>query len=241
MTSYRWPKRSPLVNPFLAGRQAKLNTVELELAQAKSAAAPPARLQALREAIGAAKYEVHQLKTNSFLLAATDPYVVIPGTMASGSSAAFSPHIGDYCVVIVGDVLYPAIVGDIGPSYIVGEASLRIAHQVNPLSAAGVRAVTPLKATYLIFPTSADKPFGPPDLDRWHARVETLLNEFGGYGGKLFPWVNLSKPAPLPTPPPTPTPPPSPSPSQTPTPPGAPTSPPAAAPGVSLPGVGLKS
>jgi len=205
MTSYRWPKRTPLENPFLPGRLTKLHGMESELAHAKAGKASSARLYALRDSIAAVKYEIHQLKTNSFLLAATDPYVVIPGTLNEGSTPAFSPHVGDYCAVIVGQVIYPAIVGDIGPSYKVGEASFRVARQVNPASSADVRAVTPLKATYLIFPNSADKPFGPPDLDRWHLRVDALLRELGGYTGVLFAWENLSRPAPLPTPTPSPT------------------------------------
>ena len=206
MTSYRWPKRTSLVNPFLPGRLARVHAVEVELAQARAAGAGPARIQALRDALGAAKYEAHQLKTNSFLLAATDPYVVLPGSMGEGSSAAFSPHVGDYCAVIVGDVLYPAVIGDVGPGHKVGEASYRLAHEVNPKCTGENRAVTPLKATYLFFPNSADKPFGPPDLARWHSRVDALLKELGGYNGKLFAWENLSRPAPTPTPPPTPTP-----------------------------------
>ena len=212
MTSYRWPKRTPLINPFLPGRQARVHALELELTQARAAKAGAVRLQTLREAIGSAKYEVAQLKANSFLMAETDPFVVISPTMMEGSSAVFTSHIGDYCAVIVGDVIYPAIIGDLGPSYKVGEASYRVARQVNPAAGADVRAVTPLKATYLFFPNSADKPFGPPNLDQWHARVDALLKELGGYNGKLWAWAELSRPAPTPTPPPTPTPVPSPTP-----------------------------
>ena len=206
MTSYHWPKRTPLVSPFLAGRLARVHALEADMAQAKAAKATPARLQALRDALADAKYEAHQLKTQSFLLAATDPYVVIPGAMNQESDPAFAPHVGDYCVVIVGDILYPAIIGDIGPSALVGEASTRIAREVNPLASAGVRAISPLKATYLFFPGTAEKPFGPPDLNHWYARADALLKELGGYNGKLFAWPTLSKPAPLPTPTPTPTP-----------------------------------
>lgn len=206
MTNYRWPKRTPLVNPFLPGRRAKLNEREAELAQAEARGASRSALERLRDLVGAARYEVNQLAENSFLLAATDPYVVLPEIMMTGSDPAFTPHLGDYCVVIVGEALFPAVVGDIGPSDKIGEASLRIAREVNPNASADIRALTPLKATYLVFPNTADHPFGPPDLDRWHARVEALLNEFGGYGGKLVAWENISKPAPIPTPTPVPTP-----------------------------------
>jgi hypothetical protein len=206
MTNYRWPKRTPLVNPFLAKYRARLSATEAEVTLAQAKGAKPARLEVLRDLVGAARYDVNQLVSNSFLLAATDPYVVLPGTMMTGSDPSFSPRVGDYCVVIVGDLLLPAVVGDIGPNDKIGEASLRIAKEINPNASADNRAMSPLKATYLVFPRSADRPFGPPDLPRWRARVEALLNEFGGYGGKLMVWEDLSKPAPVPTPTPIPTP-----------------------------------
>ena len=208
MTSYRWPKQTELVNPFLAGRQARLHALEAELAKAKGLGEP--RLQALRESIGAARYEVSQLKNYSFLLAATDPYVVLPGMMQEGQAPAFrpgfQPKLGDYCAVIHGNIIYPAIVGDIGPKATLGEASLRIGKEINSEASGLHRPESQLKVTYLFFPNSADEPAGPPDLDKWHARVEALLNEIGGYGGSLHKWVNLSRPAPTPTPTPTPSP-----------------------------------
>jgi len=220
ITSYRWPKRTALPNPFLASRLAKLRTLEQELRTATAARAGAEKLQAARDAIGAAKYEINILKTQSSLIAETDPYIVIPGLMTQSDKdtkeGPFTPHVGDYCAVIVGGTLYPAVVGDIGPNTKVGEASLRIARQVNPKSGPLARAVTPLKATYLIFPNSADKPFGPPDLAQWRTRVESLLNEMGGYGGTLHAWEELSRPAPTPTPTPSPTPVPTPTPPPTP-------------------------
>lgn len=204
MTSYRWPKRTPIPNPFLPGRQARLRALETELAHAKGLG--PERLQALRDTVGAARYEVNQLKANSFLMATTDPYIVLPSLMLDGTDPGFTAHVGDYCAVIVGNVLYPAVVGDIGPNDKVGEASYRIAKEINPRASADIRAVNPLKATYLIFPNSAEQPFGPPDLDHWYVRVDALLKEFGGYGGTLFKWQTISSPAPLPTPTPSPSP-----------------------------------
>ena len=164
------------------------------------------RLQALRDALGAAKYEVNLLKTCSFLIAATDPYVVVPGIFSDGMDPEFQPRVGDYCVVIHGNTIYPAIVGDIGPRDLVGEASLRLGKEINSETSALHRAESNLKVTYIFFPNTADKPFGPPDLAKWREKVEALLNEIGGFDGTLHTWVNLSKPAPTPTPPPTPTP-----------------------------------
>ena len=204
MTSYRWPKQTELTNPFLPGRQARLRALEAEYTQAKHMGEP--RLQALRDAVAAARYEVDLLKTHSFLLAATDPFVVLPGLLTEGMDPAFQIRLGDYCAVIHGNTIYPAIVGDVGPRDLAGEASIRIGKEINSETTALHRAVSPLKVTYLFFPNSADKPFGPPDLVKWRARVEALLNEMGGYGGTLHTWVNLSKPAPTPTPTPSPTP-----------------------------------
>ena len=208
MTSYRWPKQTPLSNPFLPSRLARFHVLEAEAAHAKKMGEP--RLQALREAVNAARYEVDQLKTQSFLLAATDPYVVLPGLLTEGMSPAFQPRVGDYCAVIHGETIYPAIVGDVGPRELVGEASLRLGKEINSETTALHRAESNLKVTYVFFPDSADIPFGPPDLPKWRARVEALLHEIGGYGGTLHTWTNLSKPAPTPTPPPTPTPTPTP-------------------------------
>ena len=42
--------------------------------------------------------------------------------------------VGDYALVIFGDAIYPALVGDVGPNDKVGEASLRIAKELNTLS-----------------------------------------------------------------------------------------------------------
>ena len=36
--------------------------------------------------------------------------------------------------------------------------------------------------TYLVFPGTADKPFGPPNLDKWHEKVSAYINELGGLG-----------------------------------------------------------
>jgi len=105
------------------------------------------------------------------------------------------------------------IVGDVGPNDKVGEASLRIAKDLNALSTAYNRPVSDLKVTYVIFPGTAEKPFGPPDLDRVHARCETLVKEIGGVSVPLHQWENI-----IPSPTPSPSPSPSPSASGTPSP-----------------------
>jgi hypothetical protein len=108
--------------------------------------------------------------------------------------------VGDYALVIFADAVYPAIVGDVGPNDKAGEASLRIAKQINTLSTPYNRPVSDLKVTYLIFPGTADKPFGPPDLDKLHRRCEALVKEIGGASVPLHHWENIIPPSPTPSP-----------------------------------------
>ena len=126
-TNYKWPKKTAVPNPFLAPREEKLKGLETDLA----AAADPQRKEQLRKLIKDARYDIADLKAHSFLIAAADPYVVLPGSLIAQNGQPFAPHVGDFCVVIWKDELYPAIVGDIGPSVKIGEASLRIAKEIN--------------------------------------------------------------------------------------------------------------
>ena len=209
-TSYRWPKKTSAPNPYLASTESKLKHAEEEYALKTTT---PERKRELRDAIAELRAEVGTLKKFSFLIGATDPYIVIPGAFAHGKDA---PKVGDYALVIFGDAIYPAIVGDVGPNDKAGEASLRIAKQINALSTPYNRPVSDLKVTYLIFPGTGDKPLGPPDLDKLQARCETLVKEIGGASVPLHHWENIIPPPPTPTL--TPIPSPSPSPAQSPSP-----------------------
>jgi glycosyl hydrolase group 75 (putative chitosanase) len=197
VTSYKWAKKTDTPNPFLPMREDKLKQLEKEFAMKGLG---PERNQELRVAITDLRAEIGDLKKHSYLVASTDPYVVLPGSMVGKNAEPFTPHIGDYCAVIYKDVLYPSVVGDAGPSYIIGEASFRMSKEINARASANNRPVNDLKVTYLVFPNSADKPFAPPDLDKWRARCEQLLNEIGGYKGELHKWENLIKPLPTPAP-----------------------------------------
>jgi hypothetical protein len=207
LTSYKWPKRGTNPNPFAAEREARLDQLEASLDNATT----PAQRQQIQDAISATRYEVRELHVDSFLVAATDPYIVVPSSVIGQKDDPFSPGIGDYCAVVYGNVIYPAIVGDAGPGGKVGEASLRIAQELNPLATSENRPVSALKITYLVFPGTAEHPFSPPDLDHWHDRVDALLKEAGGYTGELFAWKDLTVPPPTPTPTPAPSASPSPS------------------------------
>lgn len=208
MTSYRWSKLGTSPNPFLAARETKLATLEKEYALK---GLPEARNRELSAAIGPLRREIGDLKAHSFLISTTDPYVVIPGSVIT-QRTPFTPRLGDYCVVVHGGALYSAIVGDVGPTYKFGEASLRLARELNQRATAYNRPESDLKVTYLYFPGSAEPASGPPDLEKWHARCEELLKEIGGYQGELHAWENLIKPPPTPTPSPMPMPTPTPSP-----------------------------
>jgi len=202
LTSYKWTKRGTTPNPFVAQREAHLEELENDLA----AAITPAQRDQIKAAIDATRFEANQLKVNSFLVAAADPYIVIPGSVYGQRDDPYSPGVGDFCAVVYNNVIYPAIIGDVGPVNKVGEASLRIAQELNPRATSENRPVSALKITYLIFPGTAERPFSPPNLNHWHDRVDALLKEAGGYNGLLFVWKDLTLPPPTPTPAPSPSP-----------------------------------
>lgn len=219
-TSYRWAKRTDKPSSFIAPREAKLKQYEAELA---NGGVTPARRDELKAAQTRIRNEVGELKTYSFLIGATDPFIVLPGSMFGKNKGSFAPSVGDYCVVIFQKTLYPAIVGDVGPTNLVGEASLRLCKEINPKANAENRPTSDLKVTYLVFPGTAEK-YDVPNLDHWRARCQKLLDDLGGYKGELFAWEDVTKPKP---PPATPSPPPIPSTPVPATPPAAGSPPPA--------------
>jgi hypothetical protein len=199
VTSFRWPKKSTLPNPYIPPLEERMKRYEGELA-IKSTAAD--RKRELKSGISQVRDEIDSLKRFSFLIGATDPYIVLP----SGLGKADGGKVGDYAVVVFGDRIFPALVGDIGPSDKAGEASLRIAKEINALATPNNRPVSDLKVTYLIFPGTAESPLGPPDLDKIQARCEALVKEIGGAGVPLHHWENIIPPLPSPTPTATPAP-----------------------------------
>jgi Fungal chitosanase of glycosyl hydrolase group 75 len=193
-TSYRWPKKTSELNPYLAATEDRLKHAEAEFALSTTS---PARKRDLRNMIAQLRAEIGTLQKYSFLIGATDPFIVIPGAFLH---AADPVKLGDYALVIFGNAIYPALVGDVGPNDKAGEASLRIAKEINTLSTPYNRPVSDLKVTYLIFPETAEKPFGPPDLEKLQARCETLVKEIGGANVPLHHWENIIPPSPTPSP-----------------------------------------
>lgn len=193
-TSYAWPKRSQQPNPLLVRWEAELRKAEEEY---KTKGLSAERNAWLRDRIAQLKREASDMKSRSFLIAETDPFVVVPLSMLGYTrSSPYAPAIGDYAVIAHRDRLCPAIVGDSGPTFQVGEASLRIARELNDKAGVYSRPESDLKVTYLIFPGSAEAQRGPPDLERWHARCMELLEGIGGIGdpAMLHQWEDLLKP-----------------------------------------------
>lgn len=195
-TSYRWPKQTDKPNPVLVSWQKRLK-------DAKSRTATAAQ----KSAIPTLERSITDLKNNSFLIAEYDPFIVIPLGIMNNSSSAFSPSPGDYAVVICKNKLFPAIVGDAGPRYKIGEASLRLAKEINSLASPYRRPVSDLSVSYIVFPKSADPVKQAPDYAVWKSKCEELLNDLGGIGVgyQLHEWEDLLAP-PAPPTPPTPTP-----------------------------------
>jgi hypothetical protein len=210
-TSYRWPKRTERVNPFLPIEEKKLADFEAERAKP---GVKPARLAEIDAGIDLAKRRIHDLTKWSFLVSATDPFIVLPGFIMRDHTGPFVPKIGDYAVVIHEDRAYPAILGDSGPSHKAGEASLLLCRELNARSSGLSRPISDLKVSYLLFPGSADPEPGPPDLAKWREKCLVLADELGGLGVELHSWPDLVPPWPTPTP----TPSPSPSPAESPAP-----------------------
>jgi len=185
-TSYGWPKQGTTPNPLVAKWQARLKELEEEFAIPGLSAD---RNTFLRDSIARVKREIEDMRYRSFLIAEDDPFIVI-SLVTHQRSGDHIPKIGDYAVIIHEDKLYPAICGDYGPSFKIGEASLRVARQINPDSSPYRRPISDLTVSYLIFPGSADERKGPPNYREWHQKTQDLLDEMGGLGEgyELFRW-----------------------------------------------------
>ncbi len=167
MTSYRWRKLGTTPNPLLPHWEERVTRLS------KDKKANAAALQH-------AKNVVHDLKKYSFLLAEYDSFIVVPLTFKNGGNEAYRPQLGDYAAVVVGDRVFPAIVGDFGPRFKAGEGSLRLARLINPKATPFARPVSDLGVSYVIFPHSREPENGPINYERLNTRVQELLQEMGG-------------------------------------------------------------
>jgi hypothetical protein len=194
-TSYGWPKQSSVANPMVAGWEKRMAAGQKELAAAGTTAA---RKTWLRDRLQFLKRGIDDLKARSFLIADYDPFIVIPVNILTANDP-WSPKVGDYAVVIHGKKAYPAIVGDGGPAFKVGEASLRLCKEINPKAGPYSRPVSDLKVGYVVFPGSREATRSAPDYEKWRQRCHELLLEIGGLGDgyELHQWQDLL-PKPLP-------------------------------------------
>ena len=76
--------------------------------------------------------------------------------------------------------VFPAIVGDYGPRFKAGEASLRLARLINPKATPFARPVSNLGVSYIVFPGTKEPENGPINYERLNTRVQELLQEMGG-------------------------------------------------------------
>lgn len=201
-TSYGWPKKGQTPNPMIAGWERRIAAAEKEIADRATTAE---RKKWLRDRVAFLKRGITDLKARSFLVAEYDPFIVIPVNILGSTSDPFAPKVGDYALVVFGEKIVPAVVGDGGPAYKVGEASLRIAKELNSRATPYNRPVSDLKVTYLVFPGSRDAERGPPDYEVWRNRCQALVQEIGGLGpgARILEWKDLLAPPP---PPPVPAP-----------------------------------
>ncbi|MEC8906223.1 MAG: glycoside hydrolase family 75 protein [Verrucomicrobiota bacterium] len=186
-TSYGWKKQSVRPNPLLKRWEKKVDEEVKKIEQGKLSSS---RVKVSKKNIETLKREIADMKSRSFLIARADPFIVIPSWMRMyANQNEFSPSVGDYVAIIFEDRILPAIIGDTGPTWKLGEASLRVAKELNSNATSYKRPVSDLKVSYLIFPGSADSP-SAPDLDKWFDKVQLLLGEVGGLGNgfKLYRW-----------------------------------------------------
>jgi hypothetical protein len=189
-TSYGWPKKTPTPNPMIAGWEKRIEAGTKEM---KDPVTSADRKKWLAERIAMLKRGIQDLKARSYLIAEYDPFIVIPVNLLTNRSDPFAPKVGDYAVVIYGEKVYPCIVGDGGPTFKVGEASLRMAKEINERASPYSRPVSDLTVSYVVFPGSREPKNGPPDYEVWRQKCHELLQEVGGLGDgyQLHQWTDL--------------------------------------------------
>lgn len=203
-TSYGWSKVTSVPNPMIAGYERRLAAANAEL---RDPSVGKDRKDWVRSRIKSVLQPgLEEMKRRSFLVADYDPFIVIPMNIIIDRRDPWGPKVGDYAVVVYDGLIYPAIVGDAGPTFKVGEASLRMARQIDKKAGPYWRPVSSLSVTYLCFPGTAEKPHRAPDYDFWRSRCQELVGEMGGLGDgvELFTWQNTFPKPPEPGPAPEP-------------------------------------
>lgn len=185
-TAYNWAKRTSNPNPLTQSYRKEETALKEQLGQPNLSDndryVAGRRLRVVRQTLEALKYR-------SSLVAHLDPFIVLPIYMVK-EETSHRPGVGDYCLVFHGDLILPAIVGDTGPNSKLGEASLKIARRIDPGidGQAASRPVSSLGVTYLVFPGSAEKRMGPPDLSHWEKECARLFTRMGGSAESIHSW-----------------------------------------------------
>ena len=189
-TSYGWSKKTKTPNPMIVGWEKRIEAGTKEMKEPNTTAD---RKKWLEERITMLKRGIADLMARSYLIAEYDPFIVIPVNLLTASSDPFAPKVGDYAVVIHGEKIYPCIVGDGGPTFKVGEASLRMARELSKSASPYSSPVSDLTVSYVVFPGSREKKAGPPDYEVWRQKCHDLLQEVGGLGNGyvLHQWTDL--------------------------------------------------
>ena len=189
-TSYGWAKVGSTPNPLIKGFERRLQVAKGELRDPNVSSD---RKDWVRGRINNLIVPtIEEMGKRSFLIADHDPFIVIPTNIIVDRRDPWGPKVGDYAVVIHDGKAYPAICGDAGPTFKVGEASLRMARQIDSRSSSYRRPVSSLSVTYLCFPKTAKKPHRAPNYKEWRESCSALLEKIGGLGNgvELFEWEN---------------------------------------------------
>lgn len=188
-TAYHWKKMSSRPNPMIAGWERRIAIGRNELKEPSISAE---RKLWVEERIAMMQSGISAMKGRSYLISAYDPYIVLPLSILKDVKDPYAPKIGDYALVIHGGRIYPCIVGDKGSDVTIGEASARLAMQLNPDWRDGNKAVQLPVVSYLIFPESRDTDTRVPNYGDWGKKCLKLLDEIGGLGNgvELHRWTD---------------------------------------------------
>lgn len=178
LTSYGWRKTGKSPNPLIKGWKSRIAKAEAEIALPDT---KEDRKAWLNSRIKKIKREIQDMESRSFLVAEYDPFVVMPINMLVSKGDPHAARVGDYAIVIHDGTAYPSIVGDAGPSFKVGETSLRFCKQLNPKAGIYSRPVSDLSVTYIVFPGSRDSS-REPDYEFWRKRCLEFISKVGGIG-----------------------------------------------------------
>jgi len=177
-TSWWWKKVTDRPNPMIEGFKHRIGNADREIASGNASAD---RVRWLKQRKVSLDGYIKEAGAHSFLLAEYDPFIVMPTPMIVDRSDSHGPRAGDYALVIYEDKVYPCIVGDAGPTYKMGEASLRVAKELNPRANKSYRPISDLTVTYIVFPQSGGER-GPPNYAEWREKCAGLIEKMGGLG-----------------------------------------------------------